>query len=466
MCIFLKEALDCNARSRNNAVFMDTTTIRPTPSAASAEAVHHAPLKTGLLLLGGGARAAYQVGVLSAISEMRQTGAHATHENPFRVIAGTSAGAINAVSLACGATHFHESVAHLRAVWENFKPHQVYRSDWLGVLSNTTKWFAAVMFGAFIKKRLRVSLFDNSPLTGLLEQALDFKKLAHSLEQNALDAVAVTASGYASGQNCSFFQAQPHIEGWKRAQRVGIRCKLDVEHLLASSAIPFIFPAVKLNREFFGDGSMRQNAPLSAPLHLGASRILIIPTARVKPPDPGRVIGNNYPSLAEIAGHAMRSIFLDNLSLDIELLERLNDTLSLIEHDKRAAGGLTLKQVEVLVIAPSVPLDELAVEYTKNLPLPIRFLMRFIGAMRKGGAHLASYLLFEEAYCKRIVALGYADAMNRRDEIESFLRGDSCTVPGAHLRTAKFFARPDLVSPKAEVDEDSLPNVSGWSVDR
>lgn len=388
--------------------------------------------KTGLVLTGGGARAAYQVGVLSAIRDMladRDT-------NPFPIISGTSAGAINAAALAAKCENFDRAVNDLISVWEGFKPSDIYRSDFPGVAKNSLSWLYAFFFGAFAKRR-RVSLFDNTPLESLLAEKIDYQSIQKAIDSRALEALAITCSGYTSGQSCSFFQGAPHVEGWRRAQRVGIKCAISPAHLLASSAIPFIFPAVKLNREFFGDGSMRQMAPVSPALHLGARRVVVIATAKIKTklPDRAHTKSDAYPTLAEIAGHAMRSIFLDNLALDIELLERLNQTVSLIETQRLAQAGLALRHVDVLVITPSQPLDDLAPQYVQHLPRPIRFLLRSIGAMRKGGAHLASYLLFEENYCKRLIKLGYEDAMNRQDEIEAFMQGAYCPVPGAFAKT-------------------------------
>jgi NTE family protein len=240
----------------------------------------------------------------------------------------------------------------------------------------------------------------------------------------------------------SFFEGAAHLGAWKRSQRVGIRTKIQVEHLMASSAIPFLFPAHKLNREFFGDGSMRQIAPVSAALHLGAERVVVIGTARIRNEDPERTRGDTYPTLAQVAGHVMNSIFLDSLAVDIERLERINRTISAVPPERLRQLGLTLHHVDVLVMTPSEPLETIALRHVGSLPWPIRFLLRSIGAMRRGGANLASYLLFEQGYCRELVALGYQDTMKRRDEVEAFLGGAMCPVPGAYARTVKFFVPP------------------------
>ncbi|HEX3098207.1 MAG TPA: patatin-like phospholipase family protein [Usitatibacter sp.] len=398
--------------------------------------------RAGLVLAGGGARAAYQVGALQALKEMLPD----ARPNPFPIICGTSAGAVNAGALAVNADHFGRAVDNLLEVWRHFQPHHVYRSDFPGVAANSFRWFAGFLFGAFLRNK-KISLLDNRPLESLLARSLDFSRIQANIDAGALDAVAITCSGYTSGQSCSFFQGTDGTQAWRRSQRLGIRTKIGVEHLMASSAIPFLFPAHRLNREFFGDGSMRQIAPVSPALHLGADRVLVIGTARVRDEAPQRTRGDLYPSLAQIAGHVMNSIFLDSLAVDLERLERINRTISCVEPETLRRMGLTLHHVDVLVLTPSVPLEAIAVKHVANLPWSIRFLLRSVGAMRRGGANLASYLLFERGYCNELIALGYEDTMRRRDEVASFLDGSVCPVPGAYTPTAVASA---LVAEEAE----------------
>jgi len=399
------------------------------------------PGKTALVLAGGGARAAYQVGVLQALKEMLPDPA----VNPFPIIAGTSAGAVNAGALACYADDFGKAVDNLLDVWRNFEPRHVYRADIAGVCANSLRWLAGFFFGAFLRDR-RISLLDNRPLAALLERKLEFARIEQNIAAGALDALAITCSGYTSGQCVSFFEGAPALSPWRRSQRVGIRTRIQVEHLMASSAIPFLFPAHKLHREFFGDGSMRQVAPVSPALHLGADRVVVVGTARIRNDDPERMRGDTYPTLAQVAGHVMNSIFLDSLAVDIERLERINRTISAVPGERLRQMGLTLHHVDVLVMTPSEPLDTIAVRHVRSLPWPIRFLLRSVGAMRRGGANLASYLLFEQGYCRELIALGYHDTMKRRDEVEAFLGGAMCPVPGAYARTVKFFV-PQKAAP-------------------
>ena len=378
-----------------------------------------------LVLQGGGARAAYQVGVLKALSEI--LGHPVT--NPFPIIAGTSAGAINAAVLASNADNFAQGVETLVKVWSNFSPDQVYRTDFPGVFSNSAKWLSALVFGA-MNKNHKVSLFDNSPLIGLLKTHVDVEAISRHVQSGALRAVSVTASGYTSGQNCAFFQGAPELNGWRRSLRVGIRVnQLSIDHLMASAAIPFAFPAIKINREYFGDGSIRQMAPVSPALHLGAERVFVVGTAKLVKEAPDRTRSDSYPSLAQIAGHAMSSIFLDTLAVDIERLLRINVTLKMVDAEKMKASGGQLHHVDICVACPNQPLDVLAHKHVHDLPWTIRFLMRSIGAMRKGGATLASYLLFDSGYCRALINMGYLDIMARREEIALFFDTNACPLP-------------------------------------
>jgi len=375
--------------------------------------------KTGLILTGGGARAAYQVGVLKAVRELLPL----PEKNPFPILCGTSAGAINAATLAVFASNFDVAVGNLLEVWENFHVRQVYRSDPVGIARVGARWLAAMML---LARTSPVSLLDNSPLSEMLSRNLDFARIQENIDNGCLYAVSITCSGYSSGQSVSFYQGGPDAEAWERTQRIGAAMPLRVEHLMASAALPFIFPAVKINREYFGDGSMRQIAPISPALHLGADRILVVSTARqLANAEPPRVRGSIYPSLAQIAGHALNSIFLDSLNVDIETLQRINRTISLIPSDNLRGAGLPLRQIKVLVISPSQPIERMVVRHTGELPWTVRFLLRGIGAMNRNGSNLASYLLFEKGYCRALIDLGYQDTMARRSEVLEFLSGRS-----------------------------------------
>jgi NTE family protein len=371
--------------------------------------------KAGLVLTGGGARAAYQVGVLKAVRELLPP----KEKNPFPILCGTSAGAINAASLAVFADDFGGAVDHLLEVWERFRVHHVYRADPMGIARGGARWLAAMML---LSRNNPASLLDNSPLAEMLARGLNFDRIQENIDNGCLYAVSITCSGYSSGQSVSFYQGGPDTTAWERTQRVGAAMPIRLEHLMASSALPFIFPAVKINREYFGDGSMRQIAPVSPALHLGADRVLIVATARQDSvAEPPRVRANLYPSVAQIAGHALNSIFLDSLNVDVERLQRINRTISLIPPERLREAGLPLRQIKVLVISPTQPIERMVVRHTHELPWTVRFLLRGIGGMNRNGSNLASYLLFEQGYCKALIDLGYQDTMARRAELLEFL---------------------------------------------
>jgi NTE family protein len=371
--------------------------------------------KTGLLLAGGGARAAYQVGVLKAVSAMLPRKAR----NPFQIISGTSAGAINGTVLAIYSANFHTAVHGLASVWENFSAHQVFRTDPLGVTLTGARWLAAMMFGGLGRYNPH-SLLDRTPLYELLQARLAFERIQTAIDEGHLHSLGITCSGYTTGHSVTFYQGSPLISPWRRARRIGHPAKISLNHILASSAIPLIFSAIRINNEYFGDGSMRQIAPISPALHMGADRLFIV-GARHQPFDPNRIKGEDYPSMAQIAGHVLNSIFLDSLEADLERLARVNKTVSLIPSHHLTEGNITLRHVEALVVAPSRELDDIAAKHAKRLPRTIRFLLRRTGAMNSTGANLISYLLFEQEYCQELMSLGYHDTLARRDEILTFL---------------------------------------------
>ena len=368
--------------------------------------------RAGLVLTGGGARAAYQVGVVKAVRDILGNPAR----NPFPILCGTSAGAINVATLAVFADDFSRGVASLLEVWEHMRCEHIYRTDAWNIMRAGARWLAAMML---LSRHNPISLLDNAPLRAMLEQNLDFERIQVHIDSGALYAVCVTASGYTSGQSVSFFQGVSGLQGWERNQRIGAAVGIKLDYLLASAALPFIFPAVKVHREYFGDGSMRQIAPVSPALHLGADRVLIVGTGRQAAGD-ARARSNTYPSLAQVAGHALNSIFLDTLMVDIERLERINRTVKLIPPERLAESNIHLRAVKVLFITPSQPLERIASRFIQELPRTVRFVLRPTGALNRAGSNLASYLLFEEPFCRALIDLGYRDTLAREKEVREF----------------------------------------------
>lgn len=382
-------------------------------------------MKTGLVLAGGGARAAYQVGALSAIKEIllrtdRCKLKPGTLPLPFAVLSGTSAGALNTAALACYAHSFERAVTKLEQTWSLLTTEQVYRIDPLGLSITGIRWLGTLALG-WIAHQNPQALFDNRPLISLINRLFHPNKVSQAIQDGLLDALAISASSYSSGQHMVFFQAQEAFKPWARARRCAIPCQITAAHLLASSAIPLIFPAVGLSymgrREYFGDGAIRQMAPLSPAVHLGAQKIMVIESS-----SPGSTYSAaqkiSYPSLAQIGGHALTSLFVDSLANDIDNIERLNKVLSLLS--KREQNQQKLHHIDVLVISPSQNLESLALQHLGAFPRGLRILLRGIGVSKHSGATLLSYLLFEKAYTQDLIAMGKADALAKEAEILKF----------------------------------------------
>lgn len=374
--------------------------------------------KSALVLPGGGARGAFQVGVLKALAELVPKGT----VNPFDVISGTSAGAINSVVLASKARRFKIAVAELEQVWANFRCHQVYRTDGLTMLKSSLHWFAAIVTGGLIGTPR--ALLDNAPLRELLSHNVRFPRVRNALECGWLEAVAVTAAGYSTAQSHTFFQSTSRHGPWERTRRVGMREDLHLDHLMASIAVPMIFPPVRIGGEYFGDGAMRQATPLSPAIHLGADRILVIGVRNEiagQAPDPLEEI--DMPSFAQIAGYTLDTLFMDGLYSDLERMTRINQLIDAVPEQHRGGVMKGMRPIDTMVIVPSVDLRGIAHRHYRALPLALRALLRGIGGKSPRENRLISYLLFEKAFTRDLIELGYRDAMNVKDELMAFVLG-------------------------------------------
>ncbi|MBC3764874.1 patatin-like phospholipase family protein [Neptunicella marina] len=365
-----------------------------------------------LMLSGGGARAAYQVGVLKAVTNFLPR----NQSIPFPIICGTSAGAINATTLACFASCYHLGVRKLDWVWKNLTPSKIYESDFQAVFGHIIKNYFKGTDADNLPRA--TSLLNNQPLRQLLRKTLDFDRLDNNIQRGVLKAICITASSYTSHDSISFFQSNEFAEGWERSKRRGLPAQLNVEHLMASAAIPLVFPSVKLGNDYFGDGSVHQLSPLSAPIHLGANRIFVI---GVDQPEPNYMqsVNQQYPSASNIAGHLLDTIFADTLNADLERAYRINETLGLMTDKQRAQTHL--RPIECLEINPSENFNEIAANYYHRLPGGIRTLLRMVGLKPDIESSLPSYLLFDSKFCEALIDVGYHDAMARQDEIRDFL---------------------------------------------
>ena len=375
-------------------------------------------MKTALILSGGGARAAYQVGVLQALADVLPDDC----ENPFPIICGTSAGAINALAIAAHKGNFKSAVNALAYMWQNLDIGQVYLHGWSDIFKGLG-YLGLSLFNEGMGRRRPLSLLDNAPLWNLLGSKINFENINHSIDSGKLLAVSVSAMGYTSGHSVSFFQGNPALQGWSRYRRSGVATQLRLEHLLASSAIPTIFPAVRINREYFGDGALRQLAPISPALHLGADALFVVGVSgnRSAPKANRRVPHRHSPSMGQIIGHLFNSAFVDALEGDLEHMQRMNELLKLIPEDIRKSEGILLRPVDNMVISPSYPIDGIAGRNVRYLPKSLRFFLRAIGATAKGGgATAASYLLFSNEFITELMALGREDTLAEADNIRAF----------------------------------------------
>ena len=375
---------------------------------------------TALVLPGGGARGAFQVGVLKAIAELMPPRA----SNPFPVISGTSAGAINSVVLASKARHYSVAVDELERVWSHFRSKHVFRTDSWTMFKSSIHWMTALVFGGLIVGAPR-SLLDNTPLRSLLSRNIRFPRIQASIDGGYLDAVAVTAASYGSARSMTFFQAAAGKQHWARTRRVGMRQELHLDHLMASIAVPMIFPPVRIDGEYFGDGAMRQATPLSPAIHLGADRILVI-GVRDETADPAADPGSPqpFPSMGQIAGYMLDTLFMDGLYSDLERMTRINQLIDSVEPLKRTGTLIKMRPIDTMVIVPSKDLRAIAHKHRGELPLPLRALLRGVGGRDPSENRLLSFLLFERGYTQELIDLGYNDAMAVKDQLRDFVMGE------------------------------------------
>ena len=364
-----------------------------------------------LILPGGGARGAYQIGVLKAVMEIA-----GDKGNPFPIICGTSAGAINAAVLASHAHEFETGIERLEHFWSTMKCSRVYRTDVWSVFTTALKWALSLSLGGSLVRPPK-SLLNNEPLRCFLEKTLQLEGLDTAIASGNLHGLTITASGYSCASAISFFQGQPIIEPWSRARRHGQPARICVNHLLASAALPFLFPAVQIGSEYFGDGGIRMLAPLSPAIHLGAERLLVI-TTRDEKPDPSPQLPVPYPTPGEIGGYLLDTIFMDTLNSDLNRLNRINRTLALLPEKSRESSGL--KNVDSLVIRPSRDLRDVTQEHASETPWAVRTLLRALGGWGRDW-RMASYLLFESSYCQELIRLGYQDGLDARQDLLDFL---------------------------------------------
>ncbi len=382
----------------------------------------------GLVLTGGGARSAYQVGAVRAIARMLPA-----RSLPFDVVTGISAGGINSVALASGADDFQGAAEALATTWCSLSPERVYRTGTLGLVKIGTRWILDLSAGGLLGRSGINYLLDPAPLRDLLEHVIPLGRMRRNLRSGLLRGVALSATNYHTAVGVTFYEGDPAIEPWTRATRIGVPARLTLDHVMASAAIPVFFPPVQIGRTFYGDGCVRMNYPMSPAVHLGADRILAISVRYLR--QPGETLQRESADridrmpVSEIAGVLLNSVFLDSLDSDHERLERVNRTVALIPRDRLSRSGLNVRHIPALVLRPSQDLGRLAADEYHRFPAMLRYLLRGIGATGNTGEDLLSYLAFEPVYIQRVMDLGFTDTMARREEIEAFLAGAPVAEP-------------------------------------
>lgn len=366
----------------------------------------------GLVLSGGGARAAYQVGVLSYIAEKAP-------DVSFPIIVGVSAGAINAAFLAGHRGTPTENLQSLSNCWTSLSTERVFDTNF-GVLGlSGARWLWTLGGGGTSLGPRVKGLLDTTPLRGFLEEQVRVEGIAMNVAEGRLRALGLTATRYATGQSVTFVQGGEDVPTWERVRRCGLPAKITVDHVMASGSIPLVFPAIPIDGEYYGDGSIRQAAPLAPAIHLGAQRLLAIATRYSPTLDEVRALARpGYPPPAQIIGAMFNSIFLDALEGDAERLNRVNRLIEALPPGTPNPDGL--RPIKLFVIRPSRDLGSLAEEHKSRLPRSLRFILRGLGIHRMRGAELLSYLIFEAPYIGRVMELGYEDALTHWDEIERF----------------------------------------------
>lgn len=391
--------------------------------------------RKALILPGAGARGAYQVGVLKGIATMLPK--HAP--NPFAVISGTSAGAINAAVLATQAARFSVAVAEMERVWSNFKAAQVYRTDNWTMLKTSLYWLSAIVLGGLGKKNSR-SLLDSSPLRELLTENIKFSLIERAINRGHLEALAITVSAYSSARSVTFFQGLEDLKPWARVRRIGRPAKITVEHLLASAAVPFVFSPVQIGGEFYGDGAMRHRAPLSSAIHLGAERMLVIGVRDEHPdPEPPEGAPVEMPNFALLAGYMLDTLFMDGLYADLEQATRVNVIMEQLEGKTLEGPVAGLRPISTLIIVPKEDIRQVAERHVDELPRAVRLLLGGSGAMDKGGLQLISYLLFESGFTRELIEMGLRDAMEMEEDLRAFLFDQPMETVSMEIKRDLFF---------------------------
>ncbi len=380
--------------------------------------------KIGLVLTGGGARGAYQAGAIRALAEIS-----GSRTSPFSIIAGTSAGAINGTYLASYADDFQQAARRLWDLWDRLKSSRVFRTGTLPIAENGLRWAANLTMGGLLQLFPVSYLLDTAPLRELIREHVLPEAIERNIKTGVLHGVAVSATNYSTGTAVVFFDGDNQIQTWARTSRIGVRTNLGVEHVMASSAMPIFFPPILVGDNYFGDGCVRLDAPLSPAIHMGSDRVLAIGIRYFRSNEHTLALNSaaapQHPTLADISGTLLNAVFMDSLETDIERMQRINHTLELIPKHQLEANGYPLRPIPVMALRPSKDLGTLAGELFDTFPFMVRHALRGMGASSKTGWDLVSYLAFEREYTSQLLELGYQDTMARKSELAEFIAARS-----------------------------------------
>ena len=376
--------------------------------------------KNAIVLTGGGARAAYQAGVMRALYEILKE-----DKSLFEIITGTSAGAINAVYLAANSADWDIATNQLWDLWAGLSPQDIFDLGALSIGKLGSKWLAGATVGGLAPKGSGVNhLLDTDPLRNLLKREIDFDSLNKIISSGQLQGFAVSTTNYYSGSSVVFHNTTNAIDDWARSDRFSVRTDIVLEHIMASSAIPMFFPPENIGESWYGDGCLRQSTPLSPAIHLGAEKIIAIGIRAPHSVDRQRdlaFMANRNPSIGQIAGVLMNAVFLDAMEADVERLSRVNQTLYHLDKQKRDDHFSALRAIPILMLRPSQDLGAMTAQLSKKMPPMLHYLLKGIGVTGNEGLDLLSYLAFDKSYSLPLMDLGRQDTLARSEEIKRFL---------------------------------------------
>jgi NTE family protein len=372
--------------------------------------------KVALVLTGGGARAAYQVGVLRAIAELPHL-----KKNPFSIISGYSAGAINGAWIAGHRGHFSEATRSLWDTWASLTPDKIFATDMLSLGKIGIRWIKDRSFGAFLKQEKQITyLLDTDPLRRLITENIDFDILNTKIEKGLFHAISFSATDYRTGHSVAFYNGHQDIKDWKTLNRISVRARINSDHIMASSAIPIFFPPASLGDTYYGDGMIRLNSPLSSSIHLGADKLLVIGIRGPSSTTKSTNVEANPISVGEIMGTILNGLFFDSLDSDLDRIARINKAIASLTAEQRKSQPYHFREIPVLPLNPTKEVADIPQCEISRMPLTINILLKGIGVSGGRATDLLSYLAFEPAFIKSLLDSGYEDTMKRKQHILEF----------------------------------------------